>query len=307
MALEPGITPGGTALSTKPYVAPTPAATSNPNDPGMDLSARQQLVDTLNQVGLGDWADFAWTEHLKGVPAAQILVDIRGTDLYKQKFPGMDELRKQGVGWNEANYITYVKTARDALHFYGIPQGVFDTPQDLSKLMVGGVSTTEFETRIKEAAAAINTYSPEAKAELKRLYGVDEGGIIAYAMDPAKAEPILAQQFAAAKIAGISDTTGFGQLTQTQAEMLAKQGVTADQAQQGLGRLASESELTHGLIGQNEKDISVDTQLGAEFSGNATDQAALLARQRSRQAQFAGSSNVVTTNQGVVGLKSANT
>lgn len=281
--------------------------TPNPTDPGADVSARQQLVDTLSSVGLGDWADFAWQEHLKGVPAAQIMVDIRGTDLYKQRFPGMDELRQKGLGWNEASYIAYEKTAKDALHFYGIPDGVFDSPQDISKLMLGNVSTVEFESRVKDAAAAINNYSPDAMNELQRLYGIDQGGILAYAMDPAKAEPVLAQQFAAAKIAGIADTTGFGQLSQDQAEMLAKQGVTDTQAQTGLNQLASQKELTTGLIGQNENDISVNTQLGAEFSGNAADQAEIAARQRSRQATFAGSSNVATTNQGVVGLKSANT
>lgn len=281
---------------------------TTPNlDPGADTSARLQLQQDLANVGLGDWADFAWNEHLKGVPPSQILVDIRGTDLYKQRFPGMDELRKQGMGWNEATYIAYENHARDTLHFYGIPKGVFDSPQDLAKLMVGGVSPTEFDSRLKEAAAAINEYSPEAMTELKRLYGVDSGGILAYALDPSKAEPVLAQQFAAAKIAGISDTTGYGALSQSDAEALAKQGVTDAQAQQGLSQLAGEKELFTGLPGQNEEDISQQTQLGAEFSGNAADQQAILARQRQRQATFQGGGQVATTGQGAAGLQSANT
>lgn len=271
------------------------------------LGAQQTLKNTLDSVGLGDWADFAWGEYLKGVPAAQILVDIRQTPLYQQKFPGMDTLRKQGLGWNEASYIAYTKTAKDVLHNYGIPSGVFDNPQDLSKLMIGGVSTTELEQRVKDASNAIDNYSPEAVSELQRLYGIGKGGIIAYALDPAKAEPILAQQFQAAKIAGYADTTGYGQLSSDQAETLAKQGLTDAQAQQGLGQLASEKELFTSLPGQNEAAISTDAQLGAEFGSNAADQAAIANRQRQRLAQFAGGGGAATTSQGVVGLSKANT
>jgi len=84
--------------------------------------------------------------------------------------------------------------------------------------------------------------------------------------------------------------------------MLAKQGLTDTQAQQGLGQLAGEKELFTGLPGQGEADISQQTQLGAEFGGNATDQETILARQRQRTATFGGSSNVATTSTGAVGL-----
>lgn len=297
--------PGAQTQTTKTWkpLAATTSTTSTTDDPG----ARLQLQQDLASVGLGDWADFAWGEHLKGVPAAQILFDIRSTDLYKAKFPGMDELRKQGEGWNEATYIAYENHAKDVLHFYGIPAGVFDSPTDLSKLMIGGVSAKEFDERLGEAAAGINDYSPEAKAELSRLYGISEGGILAYALDPTKAQPVLARQFAAAKIAGYSDTTGYGQLTQDQAETLARQGVTDTQAQQGLSQLAGEKELFGGLPGQNEADISHQTQLGAEFSGNATDQQAILARKQQRVAQFQGGGQVATTSAGVSGLSTAQT
>ena len=282
-------------------------STSNPADPGMDADAKLQLEQSLDQVGLGAWADFAWAEHLKGVSPAQILIDIRGTDLYKQKFPGLDVLRKQGEGWNEATYIAYENHAKDTLHFYGIPAGVFDSPQDLSKLMIGGVSATEFDARLKEAATALNTYSPEAMSELKTLYGVDQGGILAYALDPAKAEPVLAQQFAAAQIAGVGVSTGYGQIDRTDAETLAKQGLSADQAQQGFTQLGNEAQLFTGLPGQNEQDITQTAQLGAEFGGNVTDQQAIVNRQRQRIAQFGGGGQTATTAGGAVGLTTANT
>lgn len=277
-------------------MATTPGTSAN------DVSAIAGIHAWLDPLGLGEWADYAWKESLKGVPVGQIMLDIRKTPQYAIRFPGLDQLRKQGENWDEATYIQYENHAKDTLHFYGIPTGVFDSPQDLSKLMLGNVSTNELDKRVGDAAAALNDYSPEAMGELQQMYGIGRGGVLAYALDPKKAEPILARQFAASKIAGFGDSTGFGQIGKSDAELLAQQGVTDSQAMQGLDRLASEKELFSGLPGQGEGDISQQQQLGAEFSGNAADQAAILARQRSRLAQFGGSSQIATTNQGAVGL-----
>jgi len=258
----------------------------------------------LDKYGLpASLATWAWGEITKGKSFDEIGLDLQQTPEFNTRFPAIELQRKAGVNpVSPGDYVTYENHTRAMLHFYGIPQGIYDTPAAFTKLLVGQVSPSELDTRLGEANAAISNYSPDAMNELKTLYGVSQGGILAYALDPALAEPVLARQFAAAKIAGISDTTGYGALGQANAEMLAKQGLTDTQAQQGLGQLAGEKELFTGLPGQGEADISQQTQLGAEFGGNATDQETILARQRQRTATFGGSSNVATTSTGAVGL-----
>jgi hypothetical protein len=58
--------------------------------------------------------------------------------------------------------------------------------------------------------------------------------MIAYALDPTRAEPLVEQRIKAAEAAGVGKTQGVS-LDQGTAELIGQQGQTFDQIRQGMG------------------------------------------------------------------------
>jgi hypothetical protein len=96
-----------------------------------------------------------------------------------------------------------------------------------------------------------------AIAEQLGAMGMSQGDLIAYYMDPSRAEPLLQQKYqttligAAARRAGVTPDTAF-------ATHLADLGINEQQAAQGYGQIAAELNPTQKL-GQiyNDSDQSV--------------------------------------------------
>jgi hypothetical protein len=64
--------------------------------------------------------------------------------------------------------------------------------------------------------------------------------LIAYALDPARAEPLVEQRIKAAEAAGVGKGQGVS-LDQTTAELIGQQGQSFDQIRQGMGFVGSNS------------------------------------------------------------------
>jgi hypothetical protein len=175
---------------------------------------------------------------------------------------------------------------------------MYDQPDDFVAPMKGNVSLSELNQRYQMAASAAYTMPQQVRDALTQM-GVDSGGLISFFLDPDRATPILDRKFRAAQVMGAGSIAGIG-IDQDQAENLADEGVTFQQAQQGAQQVASMQGLTAALGSAEVTDTRalVDAILGG--SANATAQAQRV--QKSRAAQFQQGGGAASQTQGVSGL-----
>lgn len=314
--VTPGAPGGGVGRIpfTGPHGAPNILGNLPPADPAADAAkiakdaanrdALAQIKQVLQQYGLESLSDFAWQEIVAGRSGNEVLQDIRQTPQFQQRFPAIAARQKVGLPpLSPGDYVAYENTATQYMRNAGLPTGFYDSPEDFTKFLSGDVSLKELGERITLARDAANGPS-EARDALVNKFGLSIGDLTAFFLDPDRAEPLLQRNYNAAQIAGAGTRTGYGD-TAAQDLRLADLGVTAAQAQQGFSHLGQESELFHGLPGQNEQDISTDQQLGAEFMGDAAAQKTIEQRARSRVATFGGGGGFNTSREGVGGLGQA--
>lgn len=283
-----------------------PRATTSTGDQG----AKAILQNFLDQYGLGGLGAWAWTKMLNGESLDQIKLEMRDTPEFKARFPAMEQLAKQGRAISVDQYMAVEDSYRDVMHSYGLPGGFYDSPDDFAKFMIGNVSPSELNDRVKQYSGAV-LGDQQTLTEMERLYGTvghsgnPAGDLLAHYLDPNVAAPLLGEQLQAAQFAGAAAKSGFGQVSKAQAEQFgAQQDISAQEAQQGFGALVHNRELFQALPGQGEQQISTDTQLGAAFGGSATSQEQIEKRRRERLAAAGGGGGFSATRQGSVGLTS---
>lgn len=272
------------------------------------------VKDQLDQVGLGALASWAWAKIQTGEDWSQIHLEMRDTPEFKARFPAFDQLAKEGrlVGENpEASYISLENSYRDVLHAYGLPTGFYDQPNDFARFMIGDVSPNELNDRVKEYTSAVMG-DTETLNQMQRLYGEightndAQGDLLAHYLDPNVAAPLLTQQLHASQFASAANRSGFGDVTRQEAEQYGAQaGTTEQQAEQGFAQLYAARELSQGLPGENQSDLTRQTLLGAAFGGDAAAQEAVSRRARLRVAEGSGGGGFSATQRGVSGLTSS--
>jgi hypothetical protein len=206
----------------------------------------------------------------------------------------------------EAQILSYKDYATGLAQQAGLPPG-FITDNELTTLMGNDVSTAELDQRITQGFQKAAQAPPDVIAQMDQYYGIQntQGALAAYWLDPAKALPLIQQQFTSAQIGANATRTGYGQLAQPQAQYLASLGVTDAQAQTGFSNLAKQAQLFEALPGTSETNIGQGTQLGAEFGKNAANIQAIQERAQQREAVFQGNFRFAETqNKGITGLGS---
>ena len=243
-----------------------------PGTPKVPQSAHAIVNNFLAQYGLQSLGNWAWTRYaeLGGGSNAlqQISVEMTQQPAFLKRFPAYAKLAAEGEAMSPAEMVSYEETAKQVFHAAGIPEGFYDTPDELAQFMVNHVSTSELQSRVQLAQSAALTAPPDVTAQLKQLYGLNQGALTAYFINPTKALPLLQQQFTAAQIAAEGTRTGVGQLSLTQATTLAQQGVTDSQAAQGFGTLAQQQGLFQAQA-KGEAPIDLNTQIAAQFEDGA--------------------------------------
>lgn len=236
----------------------------------------------------------------EGYDADAVMVLIRTTPEYKQRFPAMEALAKQGRAISEGEYIDYEKTASGLERRYGLPEGML--MGNVTDLLTNEVSATELNDRVMLASAASIQAPDDVKNTFRDYYGVSEGGLTAYFLDPEKATPLLEKQYAASLIGVEAARQGVG-MDVYGSENLQALGVSQEQARQGFGQVARGMSLTEG-----RGDVVSQQQL---ISGTfAQDENALKAIERASKARtgrFQEGGSYAATTGGVGGLGSAAT
>lgn len=294
----PRTQPGATGPATN-TTTPSP-------DPALETAQRSAKA-TIDKMA----ADFGldpgfiermWNNWLTNKDMNTVYAEMVKDPAYKARFPGMDTLRDKGSVISEAEYIAKESQIKGLMSYYSLPPGFYDDPSDFAAFIGGEVSGKEIEDRISMAAGAATQANPEVRDELRRIYGLSDGDITAYFLDPRRAMEIVTKHWSAAQISGAAVNTGFGGLTQAEAEGLGLGGrnLTAEQAQRGFEEVSLMNPL-FSETAEETTDLGRTEQLGV-VAGDINTRKTVERRRQARAARFEGGGGAAQMGQGRSGL-----
>jgi hypothetical protein len=258
--------------------------------------ARQYMATILDSYGLGDLTDFTYTNIIaEGVTdPAVIEFKLRDQPAYQKRFAGNAARVKKGLPeLDAASYIGLENQYRQTLQSNGLPANFYDQSDDFQALIEGDVSNSELQTRIEQGYRAVADADPMVKEQMRTLYGVGEGELAAYFLDPQRTAPLLTRQAQAASIAARGLEQGGIQLSGAYAENLASRGFTDQQARAGFGEVGALGELKQTFAG--ETALSSEQLAGAAFGIDVAAQQELERRKKLRTGEFAGGGSFART------------
>lgn len=280
------------------------AATSTATDPA-EAARQQARVDAfsrlralLSRVGLTD-LEGAVQQVITGgqvdlTDSNAILFAIRDQPAYQRRFSGNTARARKGLPeLDPSSYVQLEEAYRELMRNNGLPAGFYDQNDDFTKFIENDVSVSELNDRIQNGYRAVQDADPEVKRQMRELYGVDEGGLTAYFLDPQRASPLLARQAQAARIAARGREQAGLQLVAGTAEELVARGVTPEEAQQAFARRAELGGLYAEMGG--EEMLTEAQKLGATFGYDVAAQQELERRKARRRAEFAGGGQFART------------
>ena len=231
---------------------------------------------------------------------------LRQTNEYKERFAGNEQRREAGLNvYSEDYYLDLENQYRRYRSLAGMPEGFYDSTGDIAGFIANDVSPDEFYSRLQEGYSAVADADPEVVAELRRLYNVGESDLAQFFLDPERSRTRLLAQARSARIAGEAAQTGM-QLSVEQTEMLERQGITSEQAQQGFGVINQLSELFQPTAGEQlagEQAFTQEEQIGAVFGTSAAAQQRIRQRTRRRQAGFEAGGGFAAQGSEMTGLQ----
>lgn len=224
-----------------------------------------------------------------------ILKAVRGTETYKTRFKANEYLAAAGKPLkSEQEIIDQEDAYRLTLAANGMPKGFYDSQDDFAKFIAGTVSPAELNTRIVSGYNAVMQAEPGTKAELKQLYGLSDGDIAAFFIDPTRfKESEATKKATAAMVASEARRQAGISLTAAGAEALVTEGAGRAEAQKGFATIAAEQELYNPL--QGEQAITQAEQIAGTFGTNAEARKAIATRKATRKAAFETGGGFATT------------
>ena len=252
------------------------------------ISAFDLLNEILKRYGLEQLASFAqgFITRYDQVDENLFMVELRQQDAYKQRFSANEARVKNGLpALSEPDYLDMEAALKNTLRVSGLPAGFYDSQDDFQNFIANDVSAAELQARIDVGYNAVKMANPEVVNQMKNLYGVQEGELAAYFLDPQKSIETIKRRAESATIAAQAKLQAGMNLSSQEAESLAQYGVTEGQAQQGFTALQQAQELFTPTT--SEKDtFTQQEQIGAVFGTSAAAQQRLRQRARKRQAEF---------------------
>jgi hypothetical protein len=261
--------------------------------------ARTTMASVLNTYGLGELSDYIYNEIIVketvniNNPDA-IIFAIREQPAYQKRFAGNAARLKKGLSeLDPASYIGLENQYRQTMQSNGLDANFYNQPEDFQALIEGDVSPSELNERVQQGYRAVADADPAVKEQMQRLYGVSEGQLAAYFLDPKRTAPLLSRQAQAANIAARGLEQGGIRLTGEFAEDLARRGITEQQARAGFAEVGALGELRQTFAGETE--LSGERLAGAAFGFDVDAQQELERKRRLRTGEFAGGGSFART------------
>ena len=122
-----------------------------------------------------------------------------------------------------------------------MPKDFYNDKEDFETFISNDISPDEVQYRVQQGYAAVQNADPTVVNELKTLYGLDEGTLAAYFIDPNRTKDAVVRSARAAEVAAQARKQADIGLSAAQAEQLVLGGVTvaAVDAEAGLSDLCA--------------------------------------------------------------------
>jgi hypothetical protein len=271
------------------------------------MAAVDELKAILTYYGLGTLADVLSARIVDDPTLVEnptvLLSSVRDTTEYKKRFKGNEKRRVAGLPeLSPADYVGLENSFRDTLRANSLPKGFYDTQDDFANFIGQDISPNELNARVSQGYNAVMQAEPGTKAELKQLYGLSDGDIAAFFIDPTRFNQSDAIKKAqAAQVASEARRQAGFTLDATAAEALATEGITRGQAQQGFQQIGATQELL-GMNLQGETALTQAEQIAGTFGTNQAAAQRIATRRRKRQATFEQGGGFAGAQTGTTGL-----
>jgi len=270
---------GGPVTPPTPTVLPTGTAAADELKAILRRYGLEGLFDSLNKAVMADTTLVRNADALFG--------SIRETPIYKERFKGNADRVKKGLPeLSEAEYINQEMSYKTNLKNLGMPKGFYDTQEAFANFIANDISPVELAQRIQQGYNAVTQASPEVVNQLKRMVpDLTDGDIAAYFLDPTKSGQEIERKARAAQISAAGVTQGGMQITTAQAEQLAQQGVSAEQAQQGFTQIGQQEQLFRSNL-MGEQALTQEQVVAGTLTNDQAAAERISRRRRGRTATF---------------------
>lgn len=257
---------------------------------GADRDAAVALTNLFESYGLGTLAPSIINFIKQGYSADTITVLLQQTDAYKQRFAANAVREKNGLPvLSPAEYLATEDAYRQTLRKWGLPSGFYDQPSDFQKFLEQDMSPSELDSRAQEASDFMNSADANQLAYYRQFY--TQGDMVAFALDPKRAAPLVGKAFQASKIGGVAKDQGLD-IDRATAEQLAGLGINVNQAQSGFGQIASAQPTLDKLSQIYGIDVTQGDLIGATFENDANANKKINKLASRERAAFGGTSGV---------------
>ena len=218
-------------------------------------------------------------------------IQLRESEAFRRRF-GANEARRAAnkPAYSVSQYLQLESSYRQVLNAAGMPKDFYTDRTDIESFITNDISPDEVQYRVQQGYAAVKNADPAVVNELKTLYGLDEGTLAAYFIDPTKTKDAVVRSARAAEVAAQARKQADIGLTRTQAEELVLGGVTEQQAQQAFSDVRSLQELTRPTAG--EQALTQEDLIQGVTGINAAAQQRVAKTARRRQATLQGGGQV---------------
>lgn len=194
--------------------------------------------------------------------------------------------------------LAFEKQVRNAADDYGLSAWV-SSPEQIAKLIDGEVTADEAIERINAAGYAAVVAPKEFREAFFKHYGLTEGNLVGYFLDPDKEEAEIKKAVAQGSIVASAMQHGFANDWKI-GQRLADKGIDAGSSMSGFARAA----LNRGLGAGLGQKVSDDTVIDAEF-GDATAARDVASVTAQRVGRFNTSGGAAESQKGISGLGQA--
>ena len=284
----------------------------------MDETAFDIIKKTLLYYGLKD-ADFlaeVQTLFTGKVISDKTTIDdigiaMQSSPAFAKRFPANKILAAKGKAqYSVSQYLTLEADFKSRLQSAGMPPNFYDSAEDFQQMIANEVSPNELSARIEMGYQAVRNAPKQVVDQFKTLYGVSDGDLAAYFIDPEAARPTFdryeaERQARSAVIANQAATQANIQLDRQQAEELARAGVQGADAQQNFAAISEQQQLfstTTAEAAVGKQNITQQEQIAGAFNTNAEARKKIEQRRRERKAAFETGGSLLATQQGNIGL-----
>lgn len=273
---------------------------------GVTQGAKDAVNKLLSEFGMGGLTDEIWNQWTSGTTADQIMEYVRKSGEYKTRFPAMATLNAAGRNISEAAYIGKEQADIELMKQYNIPSGVFDTKDYLGKLIANNVTQVDLQKRLIAAQDTVMSYDTSIIKYAKDTYGIGVGDLMAWALSPELALPVIQQQAKAMQIGGAAYAAGLAarDITKSEAESLATAGITQQQAQQGFTNIAQMGEYKQGMPGVTNpaEVVTSEDLINAQFATSPEAIVKVNKAKASKLAEYAQGGQFAATQAGLIGI-----